>query len=80
MNAGEIVIAPGSSVVLQHVDLIDCAGWIRTRKGAERGDYGDTVDPLGPKMVPGEYEIRGHFHPTPQSYWSATEPVSFVIR
>ena len=79
MSEEPIVIAPGKSVILLHVDLLDCAGWIRTRKGAERGDYGDTVDPLGPKMIPGEYEIRGHFHPTPQSYWSATEPVGFVI-
>jgi len=79
MSEEPIVIAPGKSVVLLHVDLLDCAGWIRTRRGAERGDYGDTVDPLGPKMVPGEYEIRGIFHPTPESYRSATEPVGFVI-
>ena len=80
MTEEPIIIPPEKSVVLLHVDLIDCAGWIRTRKGAERGDYGETVDPLGPKLIPGRYELRGHFHPTPQSYWSATEPVAFDIR
>ncbi len=79
MTEEPIVIAPGKSVVLLHVDLLDCAGWVRTRKGAERGDYGDTVDPLGPRLVPGRYEVRGHFGPTPQEYQSATEPVGFVI-
>jgi hypothetical protein len=79
MTAEPIVIAPGKAVVVLHVDLIDCAGWIRSRKAAERGDYGETVDPLGPRLVPGKYEVRGHFHPTPQDYRSATEPVGFEI-
>lgn len=79
MTKEPIVIPPGKSVVLLHVDLIDCAGWIRTRRGAERGDYGETVDPLGSRMIPGRYEVRGHFHPTPQDYRSATEPVGFDI-
>ncbi len=79
-NDKPVVIEPGRSCLLLQVDLVDVPAWIRTEEGAARGDYGKTVNRLGPELRPGNYAISGHFHPTPQRYQSDTDSVIFTIK
>ncbi|MBW1870628.1 MAG: hypothetical protein JRJ19_01095 [Deltaproteobacteria bacterium] len=79
MNDRPIIISPGRGVVLLQVDLNEAGGWIRSEEGATRGDFGKNLDRVGPELRPGKYSISGHFHPTPQHYWSSTEGVPFKV-
>ena len=39
----------------------------------------EEVNNLSLKLKAGEYNIQGHFHPTPQIYWSDTDTLAFKI-
>jgi hypothetical protein len=79
-NDKPVVIEPGQSRLLLLVDLVDVPAWIRTQEGAARGDYGKTINRLGPELRPGNYAISGHFHPLPQRYQGDTDSVLFTIK
>jgi hypothetical protein len=80
MTKKPIVIRPHQSVSLIQLDLPDAPAWIRTREESSQGEFGKDVARLAPELLPGDYSISGHFHPTPQAFWSDTEWIPFTIR
>ena len=79
MSKKPIVVQPHRSVVLIQLDLPDAPGYIRTRDQIDLGLPGRDFARLAPELTPGDYSISGHFHPTPQSFWSDTELIPFTI-
>lgn len=80
MTRKPIVIRPHQSVSLMLLDLPDAPAWIRTRQESSQGQFGRDVARLAPELTAGDYSISGHFHPTPQAFWSGTEWIPFSIR
>jgi len=39
----------------------------------------EEVNNLSSKLKAGLYKIQGHFHPTPQTYWSDTDTLTFRV-
>lgn len=74
MTNGPIVLNPGKEVILIDADLRSLTGSVHPPgKDGKQGAFRE-------KFVRGKYQITGRFDPTPQIYWSKTEPLEFEIR
>ena len=80
LNDKKIIIEPEKQVVLIQGDLTQISGTIYHMDSTGVSFEPEQVDNLGSMIEPGTYKIQGHFHPTPQIYYSDTDTIMFIVQ
>jgi len=79
LNDNNITIDPGQQVTLIQGDLTQIDGTLFHLDSTGISYDVEEVDNLSSKLKTGLYKIQGHFHPTPQIYFSDTDTITIKV-
>jgi hypothetical protein len=79
LNEHRIVVAPAEEITLIQGELSHIGGTI-CRLDSTGVFYSTAVtNDLSSNLKAGAYNVQGHFHPTPQVYFSDTDTLTLIV-
>jgi len=79
LSEEEIIIEPEQQMILIQGDLNQVSGTVFRIENTGISYNSEDVDDLGFRLKSGEYKVQGHFHPTPQIYFSDTDTLIITV-